>query len=63
MTIDIPDGETIGLYCVCDQEMCWCDNMVVAPLIPSPGPPDIACAECAAGHHVWAPGGPRTWLT
>lgn len=49
--------ETIPLLCVCDEEMCFCSNMVDAPLtLPAP---EIACPECAAGHHVWSPGGPR----
>ena len=50
-------SETIDLYCICDEEWCFCLNKVEAPVrIP---PPEIACPECAAGLHVWMPGGPH----
>jgi hypothetical protein len=57
--------------CVCDEEMCFCANTVevedqgeVANAGLSPRgrlrPPEVPCAECAAGHHVWTPGGERS---
>lgn len=47
--------DKIALYCVCDNEWCWCTNRVEAEIDtdnPPAAAPDVACAECAAGRHV-----------
>ena len=51
---------TVALFCVCDEEHCWCLNEVVVLLTSDPFPPDVACAECAEGHHVLSPNGERS---
>lgn len=56
------DQSTIELYCVCDDEWCWCIETVSIPVIdldPTKPPPDTPCAQCREGHHVASPGRPR----
>jgi len=50
--IPVPDDIEVPFICICDEEWCTCMNMVAAN-------PE-ACAECAAGHHLWELGGERT---
>jgi hypothetical protein len=41
------------LLCVCEEEWCYCTNLVDADVdLESGRVPDIACPECADGHHV-----------
>lgn len=54
--------ETMELLCVCDEEMCFCTNKVIATIDVDqqiPGAvmraPEIACDQCKAGDHRWAP--------
>jgi hypothetical protein len=44
---------TIGLFCVCEEEWCYCTNRVVAPL--QYPPLDVPCSDCQAGKHIWLP--------
>ena len=37
----------LPFFCICDEEMCWCTNMVAHP--------DEACAKCKNGEHVMEP--------
>jgi hypothetical protein len=52
-----PMIDTIKLFCVCDEEMCFCDVMVEVPL----GQLDPVCSECDLGFHVWEMGGERDY--
>lgn len=54
------EGGSVKLLCVCDEDMCFCVNVIEIPGAPSLPPPDIACDECKASHHVWSSGGPRS---
>ena len=47
------------LLCICDEEWCFCSNMVFVndeAVYEGPFPPEIACADCKAGKHVLEPG-------
>lgn len=47
------------LLCICDEEWCYCDTLVEVEVDPDDRLPDVPCAECKAGHHVWEPEGER----
>lgn len=49
--------ELIRLLCICDEEMCFCTNMVLMPL----GVIEMACPECDQGFHVWEMLGERDY--
>jgi hypothetical protein len=55
----------VDLYCVCSEERCYCVNLVhvddpeVLEAVAAMRDYEIACPECAAGHHVRTLGGPR----
>lgn len=55
------------LYCVCDQEFCWCSEKVPVTeaeietaLLESGSAPEKACEKCADGLHLWSPFSGRT---
>lgn len=57
------------IFCVCTEEMCWCDNMVFV----AEGDPReqaiidatdyiAACTTCASGSHRFYPPGPADFM-
>lgn len=52
-------SEPITQFCVCDEEMCYCTEATEMPLDQAAQGGEWTCPQCAAGHHVWSPGGSR----
>ena len=59
--------ETMKLLCVCDEEWCWCSNLIeveyarILESVRTTGsPPDVSCEECRAGNHIMEPGAVRS---